>query len=470
MSDSERTPASLALDKLIAEAKEHLDVRPENVPTREETNEGAAAADKNASRGGSTTSNKADLLVEMDWSRLESRIMAAVEKEKPALARELESATPSRQSRDGAFRAGALVLAAAAAALLLVRKDRDVAPVEVRSSSNDAVSASSLRATEGGGEVRVGGVVATPGYVLHAGDSIDVNGARAVFERPRKVTWLLEQDSTKDLLVERVKSDELGSAAQARVKSAGEPLVLGLEHGVIEAQVVPVPAGEAFAVDVATDRGVVRVAVHGTHLRVARAGNRVVVDLTEGVVSIGVPPRTGVTYGTLVTAPAHVELDATDLKTLRVDHNPASVRTAIPLGTYETASAGTPRQGAPSGPTLPVAAAASATAVVKGTAARPTDNVTTPAAKAEPPKVALPPREAIAAAVRDCAAARARPSDVRVTVTSNLRIVVSQEGVVESAQFAPPLLPEIQSCAAQVIYKTKLEEVGLVTIPIEYSY
>src|SRR5262249_16961537 len=155
---------------------------------------------------------------------------------------------------------------------------------------------------------------------VREGDAIDVTGARAVFERPQKVTWLIEQDAPQQT-----------RAARAHVNLTGEPFVLGLEHGSIEAQVAPVPVGEAFAVDVETEHGLGRVAVHGTHLRVTRAGNRVSVDLTEGVVAIGVPPRTGVTTGTVVTAPAHVELDATDLRTLEVDHSPAAVRSAVPL-------------------------------------------------------------------------------------------------------------------------------------------
>jgi hypothetical protein len=59
---------------------------------------------------------------------------------------------------------------------------------------------------------------------------------------------------------------------------------------------------------------------------------------------------------------------------------------------------------------------------------------------------------------------------VHVTVTSHLNLRVSASGEVESAQFSPPLLPEIQTCAAQTIYRAKLEETGFVTIPIEYSY
>jgi hypothetical protein len=263
---------------------------------------------------------------------------------------------------------------------------------------------------------------------------------------------------------------------RARVKSAGESLVLGLDDGAIEAQVTPVPSGEAFAVDVATPTSIVRVAVHGTHLRVARAGTRVTVDLTEGVVSIGAPPRMGTTYGTLVTAPAHVELDATDLQgTLRVDHTPSAVRPAIPLVSHEPVAAARPE--------LPPASPRDVKPAVPGRereplAARPAavprpspTDPEPPVAKIDPTKPPPPPREVIAAAVRDCAASRSRPSDVRVTVTSSLRLKVGAGGGVESAQFDPPLLPEIQACAAAAIYKAKLAETdATVTIPIEFSY
>lgn len=461
MSAGDEAPTSSsrdALDALVAEAKEHLDVRPPGA--RSETNVAGRI-------GGPSplVSRKKDALGDLDWSRLESRLMASIEEEKPPFVREVEDARARRgRSREVALRAGALVLAAAAAVALFVRRDRDVALVDAAASGEAAlgVSASALRSTEGAGQVRIGGVVATPGYVVRAADVVEVEAARAVFERPRKVTWLLEQDGA----AQDAPGSGHGPTARARVKSAGESLVLGLEHGVIEAQVVPVASGEAFAVDIATERSLVRVAVHGTHLRVAREGNRVVVDLTEGVVSIGVPPRTGVTYGTTVSAPAHVELDATDLGTLRVDHGPAAVRAAIPLGYHETTAA-LPR---PDTAAAPIQAAQPETvaSAAPPKAARPEG--TSAAPKPEAPKAALPPRDAIAVAVRECAASRSRSGDVHVTVSSNLRLRVSAGGVVESAQFSPPLLPEIQSCAAQTIYKTKLEETGLVTIPIEFSY
>ena len=103
--------------------------------------------------------------------------------------------------------------------------------------------------------------------------------------------------------------------------------MLSLERGAAEAQVIPVPNGEAFAIDMKSAAGnTVRVAVHGTHLRVARTNDHVVVDLTEGVVSIGAPPKRGSTLGELVTAPAHVELDIDAYANLSVQHADNAVR------------------------------------------------------------------------------------------------------------------------------------------------
>ncbi|HVJ91231.1 MAG TPA: hypothetical protein VM580_15615, partial [Labilithrix sp.] len=377
-----------ALDEIVSEAKEHLQVDPNDI----------------------------------DWSRLESRLMASIEEEKPALLRDVEqtAAASSKTGSPGArLRAGALLLAAAAAVALVLRKDRDVALIDTPSVAKDNTPASALRTTEGPGEIRVAGIVAAPGHVVHSGDTIDVEGGRAVFDRPRKVTWLLEQD---------VKGPG-APAARARMKSAGEALVLSLDRGAIEAQVAPVPSGEAFAIDIATERSLVRVAVHGTHLRVARAGNRVVVDLTEGVVAIGVPPRTGVTYGTTVTAPAHVELDAADLGTLRIDHAPESVRAAIPLGGHEAAVSSHP-EGAvlpsnTSNPSVP----SEHSMVTPSVAAAKSGSAHAPAAKVEPPKAALAPSDAIAAAVRECAATHQRRSgNVHGSVTSTLHLKLSADG------------------------------------------
>jgi hypothetical protein len=331
-----------------------------------------------------------------------------------------------------------VLVAAAAAVALFVREPH---PVEKPRTTVENAAASSLRETTAGGRVRIGGVVATAGHVLHEGDAIEVEGTRAVLERPSKVTWLIEQGSGDAL-------------AQARVKSAGESLVLGLDRGVIEAQVVPVPSGEAFAVDIASGEHLARVAVHGTHLRVTRKDSHVTVDLTEGVVAIGVPPSVGVTEGTVVTAPAHVEFDVDDLRTIAIDRAVSSVRAAIPLG---------PRKVAPV-PVLETSAAVAASSPVPPPSASAGKVVHSKAAPA------LAPRSVVVAAVRECAAASSRPGDVHVTVTSVLHLAVSSAGAVESARFVPPLSPEVQSCTAEKIYKLRLAETGAVTVPIEFGY
>ena len=150
------------------------------------------------------------------------------------------------------------------------------------------------------------------GEAIAQGDTIDVRSGRAIFTRtvPSAVTWSLEDGS------------------QVEVRAARGTLILALAKGAVEAQVAPVEAGEAFAIDVEGTR----VAVHGTHLRVERQGSRAIVDLREGVVSIGLPPKSGSTYGDLVTAPAHVEFDPADPHgTLKVTHEAARVRVAQSL-------------------------------------------------------------------------------------------------------------------------------------------
>jgi hypothetical protein len=141
----------------------------------------------------------------------------------------------------------------------------------------------------------------------------------------------------------------------------------------------------------------------------------------------------------------------------------------VPLGDRETASAAANlslvgRVDPPLSPAREAVPATRAAAPARGGAARAD---APPVSKPETPKSA---RDIIAGAVRDCAAARGRSGEVRVTVTSNLNLHVSEGGEVDSAQFSPPLLPEIQTCAAQTIYHTTLDATGLVTIPIEYTY
>lgn len=386
---------------------------------------------------------------DLDWDALEARL------EKRLAVEEVAPRVESLRASGSIARVAAFGLAAAAAAVLVLGREREGGPLgAVTVGGAETTSAGTLRATEGS-DVRVGGVLAETGLGLRTGDVVEVNGGRAVFERPRKVMWLLEGES--------------GQAGHARVRVAAtnEPVVLSLEEGAVEAQVTRSDLPETFAVDVTSGGRTVRIAVHGTHLRVARAGGHVVVDLSEGVVSIGVPPRTGPTYGTLVTAPAHVELDVGALEAMRVDHARASVRApnALGPGERETTAA---REAAPSlrpasSPPGALAPPAQASAVADAPHARTEGPATTPPRPASAADVANAVRECVASA------RKARP-EVKVTVATTLHLRISDAGEVLSAVFDPPLAPEVQTCAAGKIYGTKVEGTGTVDVPITLSY
>jgi hypothetical protein len=385
---------------------------------------------------------------DVDWKSVDEKLFARLEQEPRPLAGD-EEETPESGGRV-VWIGAALTLAAAAAALVFVHPGG--ASVDTHASL--AQPAGELVH----GDVAIGSNGAAPARTqLTPGDRIDVVDDVAYFESPGKVRWAAPRGSV------------------LRVEHAASPLVLSLEHGAAEAQVTPVPSGEAFAVDVTASSGaVVRVAVHGTHLRVARAGDRVTIDLTEGVVSIGAPPRRGSTIGTLVTAPAHVELDARDLGDIRVDHTPASVRPAEPVmpapHEEETASLAPAPLAAPAvdqGVPEPQAQVQALLPPPKTHAAVGT--------VAPPAPVWLTTPDAVAAAIAECgknalAAQTGFSTSVSAQVSASLSLRVGDDGTVKAALFSPPLPPEARDCAANIIYKrTKLATTGNVTVPISIA-
>lgn len=305
-----------------------------------------------------------------------------------------------------------------------------------------AISPASLTSVTGSGVVRVDGV-AVESASLREGQKVESSGGTATFVAPGRVDWVLESGSV---------------VAIERLGGRGGAIVLGLSSGAVEAQVTPVPMGEAFAVDIDG----VRVAVHGTHLRVARDRSHVVVDLSEGIISVGNPPKSGSTYGTLVTAPAHVEFSTEDVAgTLVVDHEQAHVRLPVDLAMNVL-------------PPAPVAAA-------PAPALAPTIAVDEPPVAALPPAITVPrpsvasatppkppsPTEIVMAAVQTCAEQTLRSGTVTIVVSSVLTVDVNSDGVARLASFNPPLAPDLQSCVGNAVYATHWSEAGAIRIPIE---
>jgi ferric-dicitrate binding protein FerR (iron transport regulator) len=376
----------------------------------------------------------ADAADRVDWGAVDAKLFARIDEERRA-----ERARFAPRRRRGLTLVG--VGFAAAMTLVALVAGRTLEPFEAPGTAA-IENAGSLVAIEGNDPVLVDGNPIACGAALRLGDVLETGGARVSVERPGKVALTLEP-GTKTVVT--------------HVQGA---LILALERGAVEAQVVPVAAGEAFAVDV----GGSRVAVHGTHLRVAREGHQVVVDLTEGVVSVGAAPRAGSLLGPVVNAPAHIEFLATDPSgSLQVTHDPSAVRT--PAETQSPAPASRSGTSQPSASTAARASSPLGEARTEGRSAAATFSKPVAASLSPEPS----PEEAISNAVRACMAERPRADNVTVVVSTTLHLDLADDGTVRFARFDPPVAPDVNSCSAQAIYRERFGHGGAVSIPIDFT-
>ena len=373
---------------------------------------------------------------DVDWAEVDRGLFERIATEQRTERARLTS------GRSAGWTLGAGGLAVAAAIALVVGSSRQPRSTDGGQAAVDEC-AGNVMAVQGGGQVLVDGKAVGVGTALHVGDVIEARGAQATIERPGRLTLIFERGS------------------RATVTHAQGALVLALEEGAVEAQVVPVPSGEAFAVDV----GRSRVAVHGTHLRVARVGERAVVDLSEGVVSLGDAPRIGSTLGALMTAPAHAEFTTSDAEaTLAVSHDPAALRAPVSLGASAQARAGLQSAGVgPSPKAEPgdVRPGAIAAGHVEGHPANAAPQRNIAAAEATPEAV-------IAAAVRSCLAEGPRADNVTVEVNTIVRVGLGPDGTVTSARFDPPVAPGVNACASAAIYKAHFSHGGSAAVPVDF--
>ena len=378
----------------------------------------------------------------VDWDALDERLFARIDEERRA---ERRSLAPSRGRTWSGVIAGLSAVAAVALAAGGMRERR-----ALELDHGTAVGgAGVVVAIEGPGELLVGGRRASVGSAIHLGDVLESRAERVTLGRPGKLTLVLER------------------GASATVKHVQGSLVLALARGAIEAQVVPVASGEALAIDV----GPSRVAVHGTHFRIARNEQRVVVDLTEGVVSVGEAPRVGATLGGLVTAPAHAEFFAADAKgTLVVSHEAGAVRAPATLEStvhVETTVAPSPPFVSPSkveSSETPPPAAGGVPRIEPRLQAIASSAGTSATAAPDPNAEAV-----IAGAVRGCMAEGLHADDVTVVVSTTLYLQLNDDGTVRIARFEPPVAPDVNACAAQAIYSTRFGHGGGAAIPVSFK-
>lgn len=396
---------------------------------------------------------------DIDWAAQEERLTMRLELER---AREARS-----RKKQLAIGAG-MSLALAAGMIFLLS-----APPETHAPSSPTREVASI--VKGGLRGATPRAAGSDPSVLVEGDTLDVADGPLVYERqaakagePRRAIWALDPAGE--------------TSARAKVVKASSTLVVALERGALEADVTPVRDGEAFAVDVSAESGTTRVAVHGTHLRVARRGDQLVVDLTEGVIALGEPSQ-GRTEGMEIKAPAHVEMT--------IGKSPASARIAHenvrPAWSLDSVAEGHAPAPAPS--TLqPVAPAGSGSAQALVPQRHPEAALLWPSAPSsssvglqapEPaasapvvPVVALSEgaaRTAIQVDLKRCAVQGNPGKGVAVSIESTLTIDVRADGSVSGTRFDPPLAPAIQECTSKAVFARHIEGPRSFTVPVKFQ-
>ena len=407
----------------------------------------------------------------IDWSEVDARLFQRIAAER--------SRNEFERRRRIAWGVGSLAVAAAAAAIWIAvpanRGDAAHNPTPLAAiPASLGPSVGSVVSIDGAGDIKIDHQSAQNGSSLHQGQRIEAERARAVFERvdPSGIAYTFE------------------SGSRAAVKEALPTLVFALETGAIEAQVQHIKTGDAFAVDV----GQARVAVHGTHLRVAREGEFVTVDLSEGVISLGTVDGAR----EVLVAPVHAEFNANRVReTLRVDREQSRVRVPFGLRRWPelVSSFATPSResNAPLAKTPLAIRNAPVGPQGQEEIGQVPELFPTPAPQQNPvapvpekgreaPKTlahAGDPTAEITSGVQRCIESDGRvfgqrsegePHEVRVSVTTSLYLLIGPEGQVVKANFDPPIAPSAMACAAGVIHgPAKFATPGERTIQIRYS-
>lgn len=356
----------------------------------------------------------------LDWERMDEELFAKLEAQEALEAK--SNGGNVRKLRSG-FVLGASALAVAAGVLFFLRSD-DVArrPAELTKVAAASEVSSVLSRVQG--ELLIGGQTASVGASLKPGDAFELRGRRAVFDSPQTAKFMLD-----------------GAGTRGRVLREGGSIALSLEDGAVEADVVPGGGQERFSVEL----GRARVSVRGTHLRVARAGRKVTVDLTRGSIAVG---------REFVSAPAHVELDAEDTNAIVIDRlnvRPAESFDEVVAAVLPAAPAGSakeaPRNSSPVAPSFPAPRLAPSVA-----------------------EVPVDPKVRLEAAVRRCMLDHGFPESspaAHLSISTTLQLQVSDDGKVQLARFNPPLPPKAQECASVAVYGTHFNSGGPMTLSVQ---
>lgn len=312
---------------------------------------------------------------QLDWDRLESKLDQALMLPAPA-------ASIRRPSRL------VLTLLPAAAAFGLVGLWALRDPVSVPTEAPTKVASRSSETTRNGDALSAEDLIASDASAIE------------VVHRDR-AHWTLEPNS------------------RALVLSHGDVVRVRLIAGALKADVTPSPKAERFVVEAAGTR----VAVHGTVFRVQLQGEQTLVDVEQGVVSVGPRERPSVSTA-LLRGPTRgaFTLEGAALSPGTPAHS-ASHRLVLSHPHRVPSGAASTELSAPDA--APEASARHPLTIGEAEAG-----------------VAV-----VVSAVSRCFKEHTEDShDVRVSARTELTLEVTADGVVSEVSFSPPLSPLVQSC------------------------
>lgn len=379
---------------------------------------------------------------DLDWDAIERRTLDHLDVERLASER---AAAHARASRGGGLGVS-LVFALAAAAIVMMILGQAVRPASSKPVSVHTHAIESLPLTP----ARAG----LPGGRLAAGVAI---GDR------------IAATTTRERLVwPGVASVELAPGAIVRLARAGEEPRLELERGSVQAEVITREDATAIVEALVIDAGGARVAAHGTSFSLLREGERVLVEVGEGVVTVGPAGQRGPTVGTLLRGPGRAAFSA-QTGALLEELEPSTVAASASLPS-RAAVADTSAASTSSSADTPAASASAAAAAPRYAAPSPTADTTASMAAEEPAagpsasastatKPAKPSLAAARALLVGCLSAETSDTDsaLRVTAASEVRLRLDTNGAVASVRFVPPLRPDLQERCGSLLFGLELD-------------
>lgn len=235
----------------------------------------------------------------------------------------------------------------------------------------------------------------------------------------------------------------LGPQGRARIGALGPYLTVVLESGWIEAEVVPSPRPESFAVEV----GRTRVAVKGTRFRVEPSLDQVKVSVSRGIVVVGEAGHPGMTQGVVLRSPTHRVFDRTGQV---ISDDP----------TVDTASTSSGSSALPQAQKLGAAGQSGASSS-EGAGNSVVPLGTTP--EAHPLHELVSARELaalgdrISAHLQECFRAHTVELEkVRVNAESTASFEVAPSGALARLSFVPPFAPPVETCVRAAVQSEKI--------------